>query len=237
MPTLREILLDRSLCGRYNSTYVQYIGTKIQKGSGMMRSKSKAKERRTEIADGLFRCIATRGYANTTVRDIAREAGVGLGLITHYFESKDEILYTLADHIFEQYQENFIRFFESHSDKPPKELLKLGIKFMFVDIAGDRNLIAVFQELINLSRHDKDLHISLRKLYKRYRETVAGFLGECARGSNVSDVEIKKLATFLVSASEGVSEQWSLDPRGNKLSEMAAIANRFVDCYIGRYNE
>ena len=193
-----------------------------------------ARERRAEIAHGLYRCIANHGYANTSVRDIAREANVGLGLITYYFESKDEILYTLADHVFEQYQESFVQFFKMHSDKPPKKRLLLGIEFIFVDIGGDRDLIAVFQELINLSRHNKKLHVSLRKLYRRYRDTVAGFLDECAQGSNVSDEEIKKLATFLVSASEGASDQWSLDPRGIRLSEMAEMAGRFVDSFIGQ---
>jgi len=199
-----------------------------------MGRKSMARERRAEIAHGLYQSIARRGYANTSVRDIAREADIGLGLITHYFDSKDEILYALADHVFEQYQQSFVRFFESHSDKPPRERLKLGIKFIFVDIAGDRNLIAVFQELINLSRHDKKLRVSLKKLYKRYRDTVAGFLGECAQGSNVSDDDLQRLATFLVSASEGASDQWSLDPRGIRLSEMAEMAGMFVDSFIGQ---
>lgn len=193
-----------------------------------------AKERRAEITHGLYRCIARRGYASTSVRDIAREADVGLGLITHYFESKDEILYTLADHVFEQYQESFVQFFKTHSDKPPKERLKLGIKFIFVDIAGDRDLIAVFSELLNLSRHDRILSLSLKKLYKRYRGTVAGFLAECTHGSNVPDEDIHKLAAFLVSASEGASEQWSLDPKGIRLPEMAEMAGRFVDCFIGQ---
>lgn len=193
-----------------------------------------AKERRAEIAHGLYQSIARRGYADTSVRDIAREADIGLGLITHYFESKDEILYTLADHVFEQYQESFVQFFKMHSDKPPKERLLLGIKFIFVDIAGDRDLIAVFQELINLSRHDKKLHVSLKKLYRRYRDTVAGFLGECVQGSNVPDDDLQRLAAFLVSASEGVSDQWSLDPKGTKLSEMAEMAGMFVDSFIGQ---
>jgi AcrR family transcriptional regulator len=197
-----------------------------------MGRKSMAKERRAEIAYGLYRCIAARGYANTTVRDIARESNTALGVITHYFESKNEILYTLADHVFEQYKQRFVRFFESHSDTPPKNLLKLGIKFVFEDIAGDRDLIAVFQELINLSRHDKKLHVSLKKLYRRYRETVAGFLGECAQGANVRDDDLQKLAAFLVSASEGASDQWSLDPKGIKLSEMTEMAQTLVDALI-----
>jgi AcrR family transcriptional regulator len=193
-----------------------------------------AKQRRAEIADGLYRCIARRGYANTTVRDIAKEADVGLGLITHHFRDKDEILHKLADHVSERYRQSFDDLLKGHSEGDPRERLQLGIRFIFSDIAGDKDLTAVFAELLNLSRHDNKLRLSLKKLYKVYRDTVARFIKECAQGSNVSDQEIKKLATFLVSASEGASDQWSLDPRGTKLSEMAEMAGRFVDSVIGQ---
>jgi len=46
-----------------------------------MGRKSLAKERRVEIAHGLYRCIAKQGYANTTVRDIARETDIALGVL------------------------------------------------------------------------------------------------------------------------------------------------------------
>jgi len=227
-----EILLDRGLYARYNSTNVQYKRTIFQKGDWAMGKKGIAKERRAEIAHGLYRCIAKRGYANTSVRDIAREASVGLGLITHHFRNKDEILYTLADHVSEQYQQGFDDFLKEHSDGPSKERLLLGIRFIFADIAGDRDLIAVFAELLNLSRHDKKLRLSLKNLYKGYRDTVAKLIMECVQGSNVPDEDIHRLATFLVSASEGASEQWSLDPKGIKLSEMAEMASMFVDSLI-----
>ena len=45
-----------------------------------MGRKSLAKERRVEIAHGLYRCIAKQG-ANTTVRDIARETDIALGVL------------------------------------------------------------------------------------------------------------------------------------------------------------
>ena len=202
-----------------------------------MGKRGTAKERRAQIAHGLYRCIAKRGYSNTSVRDIAQEADVGLGLITHHFRNKDEILHKLANHVAEQYRQSFDDLLKEHLDGPPRERLLLGIKFIFTDIAGDKDLVAVFSELLNLSRHDKKLRLSLKRLYKGYRDTVARLIKECVQGSNVSDEEIQKLATFLVSASEGASDQWSLDPRGTRLPEMAEMATLFVDCHIGRYDK
>ena len=83
-----------------------------------MGRKSLANERRAEIAHGMYRCIAARGYAKTSVRDIAREAGVGLGLITHYFESKEDILYELADYIFDRYNPRFQQYVRKYRNRP-----------------------------------------------------------------------------------------------------------------------
>ena len=110
-----------------------------------MGRKSLVNERRAEISQAFYRCIVKQGYTNTSVRDIAREAGLGLGLITHYYESKHEILYALADHIFDSYRHRFQRFSDKGRNKPPRERLMLAIRYVFTEIAGDRDLIVVFQ--------------------------------------------------------------------------------------------
>jgi len=42
------------------------------------------KERRNTILDAAIRCAQTGGFYNVTRADIAREAGVSEGLVTHY---------------------------------------------------------------------------------------------------------------------------------------------------------
>ncbi|MBQ6221344.1 MAG: TetR/AcrR family transcriptional regulator [Solobacterium sp.] len=57
-----------------------------------------AEQRRIEIGRALQTCMIRSGsYRLTSVKDIAQEANVATGLIHHYFESKDEILYMMAD--------------------------------------------------------------------------------------------------------------------------------------------
>ncbi len=48
--------------------------------------------RREEIAAAACRVLAERGLAGTSVRHIAREAGLSLGTLPHYFVDKDELL-------------------------------------------------------------------------------------------------------------------------------------------------
>lgn len=201
---------------------------------GRKKSEGKSPERRAEIVGALYNCILKRGYQNTSVRDIAAEAGIQVGALYYYFENKDEILYSLADFVFDKYKSCFLRISADQFGKSPEDLLKEGLRFFFVDIAGDKNLALVFQELLVLSHHDKRLRMSLAKLYKKYREEVANFLSTFAGASELRHAEIEDLAAFLISASEGASGLTELDPKGYRLPKMAEIADLFVEKLLGR---
>src|SRR5438874_2721246 len=55
--------------------------------------------RRKEIVAGLLRAMARQGYAETSVPEIARAAGLTPGLLHYHFRSKKEILLGLINHI------------------------------------------------------------------------------------------------------------------------------------------
>lgn len=48
--------------------------------------------RRQQLIDATFRCLCTVGVWDTSVRTIAAEAGLSLGMVRHHFNSKDELL-------------------------------------------------------------------------------------------------------------------------------------------------
>ena len=49
-------------------------------------------QRRTELAEALWRIAARDGLEATTVRQVAAEAGVSVGRVQHYFSTRDEML-------------------------------------------------------------------------------------------------------------------------------------------------
>ena len=48
-------------------------------------------ERKREILDGAMELFATKGYEQTSMRDIARHHNISLGLIYSYYDSKKNI--------------------------------------------------------------------------------------------------------------------------------------------------
>lgn len=55
-------------------------------------------QRRIEIGHALQTCMIQKGsYESTSVKDIARQAGLTTSLVHYYFNSKDKILFFIAD--------------------------------------------------------------------------------------------------------------------------------------------
>lgn len=55
--------------------------------------------RKTNIVNTSASIIAERGFDNLTIRGLASELGISTGMITHYFDSKDEILFAALQDI------------------------------------------------------------------------------------------------------------------------------------------
>lgn len=67
-------------------------------------------QRRLHIASIAARLIAHQGLENTSIRQIAREAGYSKGIVEHYFDSKDELISCALDWINDSYKKRIDQF-------------------------------------------------------------------------------------------------------------------------------
>jgi AcrR family transcriptional regulator len=61
-------------------------------------------ERRRQIVRAATKLFSERGYYSTTIQDIAREAGISVGLIYQYFRDKDDVLFLTLKLVLETYE-------------------------------------------------------------------------------------------------------------------------------------
>jgi AcrR family transcriptional regulator len=99
--------------------------------------------RREELLAITARLFAKKGFRNTTVRDIADEAGILSGSLYHHFDSKesmvDEILSTFQEELFGQYDEILA------SDADPRTKLEQAVLVSFETIDKHPDEVAIFQ--------------------------------------------------------------------------------------------
>lgn len=80
-----------------------------------------AQERRNQLLDTARRLFAAKGVENTTIKDIADEAGVAQGLLYHYFRGKDDLFWAIIgrDNPFPMMSDVFMRA----GDRPEDEVM------------------------------------------------------------------------------------------------------------------
>ncbi|WP_350253970.1 TetR/AcrR family transcriptional regulator [Bacillus halotolerans] len=76
-------------------------------------------KRRKHIAEATWRVILERGMEGASVRNIAKEAGLSLGALRHYFSTQDELL-VFAMKLVKEKVTDRINEIAAH-DLPPKE--------------------------------------------------------------------------------------------------------------------
>lgn len=89
------------------------------------------------------RVFAAKGFFNSKVADIAREAGIADGTVYLYFKSKDEILHSIFERAMSDFIEDGRRELEPIED--PVEKLKTIARLHLERLSADRDLAVVFQ--------------------------------------------------------------------------------------------
>lgn len=94
------------------------------------------------IVDAALKVFSRKGYADTRMADIAREAEMSYGLVYHYFENKEK----LFDAIVEEWWTGFYNELEKLQKKPvPTEEKLVGIiRYILSVYASKPNQISIF---------------------------------------------------------------------------------------------
>ncbi|MGH1372567.1 MAG: choline-binding transcriptional repressor BetI [Cellvibrionaceae bacterium] len=97
------------------------------------------KSRRQELIDATIVTIGAEGYANTTIRKIAKQAGLSVGIISHYFGGKDELLRASMWHLMCQLQQSIIE--RRRKCTSPRKRLLATVEVIFSEEQSSSNIV------------------------------------------------------------------------------------------------
>ncbi|HSK71485.1 MAG TPA: TetR/AcrR family transcriptional regulator [Pyrinomonadaceae bacterium] len=100
-------------------------------------------DKRGAILRAAIKVFARKGYFNSKVADIAKEAGIADGTVYLYFKSKDEILHSVFDRAMEEFISEGKREIAeiAEADKKLRRIAELHLE----KLGADRDLAVVFQ--------------------------------------------------------------------------------------------
>ncbi|NUT34608.1 MAG: TetR family transcriptional regulator [Hamadaea sp.] len=108
-----------------------------------MPKKVDVDERRREFAEAVYRVIETGGSEALSLRDVAAEAGVSMGMVQHYFRTKDEMLLFALDHMGARVGSRLQNRLAALHDPTPKEVVRAMLAEMLPSTKESRQEAAV----------------------------------------------------------------------------------------------
>jgi AcrR family transcriptional regulator len=115
---------------------------------------SRGDKRRVQILSAFHDCIISKGYAKTTLRDVAQTAGMSASHLLYYFSGKD----TLLEHYFDNVAQAIVERIESFRTEAAERQFELLADLFFAGKGITRDEIGFMLECFGVAVHDKQLH-------------------------------------------------------------------------------
>jgi AcrR family transcriptional regulator len=185
---------------------------------------------RARLVEGALRCLAERGYAGSTARNIAAAAGANLGSIGYHFGSKEALLNEALQEGFRRWTTQVERAVLAADDAEPLERLRISWREVLDAYEENRPLLLAFLDALALAAHDADLRSQLSGHYAEGRQAMAGLIAASAAGTPAGDEPAATiLASLLIAIYDGLLVQWILDPKSTpSADELADLVEELV---------
>lgn len=174
---------------------------------------------KTAVLQSAITLFAQNGYAHTSTRAIAKHAGISVGLMYHYFDSKETLLRAVFDHSMKRISDSFTKkLVKGH----PNQRLGLILHSLFTLLVEDRDFWALFYMLRTQPAIAQLLDRELRLWTRMLRDLFEAELFKMGRPNAELD------AYLLYSLIEGTIQQFLLDPANYPLE---AVVNEIIRQY------
>lgn len=179
-----------------------------------------------QIIEAAVRVFARKGYYNSRVSDIAREAGMAAGTIYLYFKTKDDILVTLFRDKMAEFVGALRKAIAEEPDATAKVRRLVWLHFSILERNPD--LAEVVQ--VELRQGQKFFRGASSQEIGAYFALIGSVLEEgAAEGRFRPDLPVKVATKMLFGAMDQVATSWVLGRRGYRLVDTAdAVAQIFL---------
>lgn len=179
-----------------------------------------------QIIEAAVRVFARKGYYNSRVSDIAREAGIAAGTIYLYFKTKDDILVTLFRDKMADFVDTVRKAIAVEPDAASKVRRLVSLHFRILEDNPD--LAEVVQ--VELRQGQKFFRGASSQEIGAYFALIGSVLEEgVAEGRFRSGLRVKVATKMLFGAMDQVATSWVLGRRGYQLVDTAgAVAEIFL---------
>ena len=175
-------------------------------------------DKREAILRAAIKVFAGKGYFNSKVADIAKEAGIADGTVYLYFKSKDEILHSVFDRAMAEFIEEGKR--ELAQLENAKDKLRRIAELHLEKLGADREMAIVFQ--VELRGSTKFMEEFSAAGFAEYLDIIRQTIEEGQKaGVFRKDLKPITCAKIIYGALDEMVTNWILSRKSYPLAPMA----------------
>jgi AcrR family transcriptional regulator len=172
---------------------------------------SPAPDARERLITAGYRVLSERGYEATTVKEVAREAGVNQGLVHYYFGSKDALLLAVAKEARQQYTQELKRL---RQETPLEQLAAASFAWGEKVLKETPEQFRVRYELFAMGLHNQELRPAVAESLQCVEEEVALTVAAVRNGEGAKPEPLDHhYAAIIKACVDGLSLHHLLDER------------------------
>jgi len=178
------------------------------------------------ILEAAVKVFASRGFHQSTISQVAREAGVADGTIYLYFRNKDDILVQF----FEYKARQVFDCFRHAVDRAGNSVEKLRnlVRVHLAEFQRDPDMAVVYQAETHQS--SRLVEAQIRDMAKMYLDIIAEIVEQGqSEGSIRQDLYLGVVKRFILGAVEEVISTWL---HSGRRYDLASLADPLVDLFI-----
>ncbi len=170
--------------------------------------------------------FARQGFYQSTVAQIAKEAGVADGTIYLYFKNKDDILVQFFEYRTKQVFDRF-RAAVSQADNSFDKLRNL-IRRHLTEFQRDRNMAVVYQ--VETHQSSRLAEAQIREMSQMYQDLVSEIVEAGQQEGNIrKDLYVGLVKRFILGSVDEVINTWL---HSDKNYDLVTMADPLVDLFI-----
>jgi AcrR family transcriptional regulator len=167
--------------------------------------------RRRQIVETAIQTIAAHGYSQASLAEIAKKAGISKGVISYYFDGKDELIEEILRSLLRKPAE-FVKERVASAETALEKLsayVAANFEFMKAHRVGYVALVALWGQ-----RYGAGEESSLNaEAYEPSRHYLAHILEEGRRTGEMRPLPVRATASLVQAAIDGVMLQWVFDEK------------------------
>lgn len=171
--------------------------------------------RRRQIAEAVWAITAMRGLDAVSLREVAAQAGVSMGMVQHYFGTKDAMLLFACEHIVERASEEVVTTDPTTDHASPRAAIR-EVFMLALPVTDERRLgTSVWFAFVTRAVVDEQLATIIRTAWQGASGFIADQLRRAAQDGDLgADVDIERQATVLACLVDGLTSHVMLGHYG-----------------------